>query len=107
MRVLGRSIMISVAVSMLIAARPATASSEASWAEFDQRVTQSCLAASGFKSARASGIVGFDDRVGKVAVLVSDRTRGSKRAKLCLYDKASGTAFVDEADGWSAPAARR
>lgn len=48
-------------------------------------------------------IIGFDDRVGKVATLVSDRTRGSNRGKLCLYD--TRTAAIDEADGWSAPPA--
>lgn len=92
-------------IGILLAAIPASASSDQAWAEFNQRVTRSCLAASGFKNARASAIVGFDDRVGKVAILIADRTHGSKRAKLCLYDKVSQTAFVDEADGWVAPPA--
>lgn len=89
--------------AILLAAAPASASSDQAWAEFNQRVTRACLAASGIKNARASAIVGFDDRVGKVAVLISDRTRGSNRARLCLYDKSSQTAFVDDADGWVAP----
>ncbi len=89
----------------LLAAGPARASSDQAWAEFNQRVTRSCLAASGFKTARASTIVGFDDRVGKVAMLIADRTKGSNRARLCLYDKATQTAFIDEADGWVAPPA--
>lgn len=85
----------------------AQASSDKAWAEFDQRVTRSCIAASGIRNARPSTIVGFDDRVGKVAMLVSDRSRGSNRAKLCLYDKRSRTAFVDDAEMWSAPPGRR
>jgi len=83
------------------------ASSPGAWAEFNQRVTRSCLAAAGYKNARPSPIVGFDDRVGKVAMLVSDRSRGSNNAKLCLYDKASRKAYIDSADGWGAPPAPR
>ncbi len=93
------------AAALVLAAGPALASSDQAWAEFNQRVTRSCLAAAGFKTARASTIVGFDDRVGKVAVLVSDRAKGSNRARLCLYDKETQTAFIDEADGWVAPPA--
>lgn len=83
------------------------ASSPDAWAEFNQRVTRSCLAAAGYRNARPSPIIGFDDRVGKVAMLVSDRSRGSNNAKLCLYDKASRKAYIDGADGWGAPPAPR
>ncbi|ALN75283.1 MULTISPECIES: hypothetical protein [unclassified Aureimonas] len=86
---------------------PALASSADAWAEFDARVTKACLAASGIRNARPSTIVGFDDRVGMVAMLVSDRTRGSSLSKLCLYDKKAGKAYVDEAETWSAPPQRR
>lgn len=94
-----------VAVSMT--ATSAQASSPGAWAEFNQRVTRSCLAAAGFRNARPSPVIGFDDRVGKVAMLVSDRSRGSNNAKLCLYDKASRKAYIDNADGWVAPPASR
>jgi hypothetical protein len=90
-------------VSALSAAASAQASSPGAWAEFNQRVTKSCLAAAGYRNARPSPIVGFDDRAGKVAMLVSDRSRGSNNAKLCLYDKRSRKAFIDSADGWVAP----
>ncbi|SFI54700.1 hypothetical protein [Caulobacter sp. UNC279MFTsu5.1] len=83
------------------------ASSPSAWAEFNQRVTRSCLAAAGYRNARPSPVIGFDDRVGKVAMLVSDRSRGSNNAKLCLYDKASRKAYIDNADGWVAPPAPR
>lgn len=83
------------------------ASSPGAWAKFNQRVTRSCLAAAGYRNARPSPIIGFDDRVGKVAMLVSDRSRGSNNAKLCLYDKASRKAYIDNADGWVAPPAPR
>lgn len=90
-------------VGALSAAASAHASSPGAWAEFNQRVTKSCLAAAGYRNGRPSPIVGFDDRVGKVAMLVSDRSRGSNNAKLCLYDKVSRKAHIDNADGWVAP----
>ncbi|MES3100557.1 hypothetical protein [Sphingomonas faeni] len=100
-----RPLALASAASLVLVASQAFASSDAAWGEFNQRVTRSCVAASGIRNARASVIVGFDDRVGKVAQLISDRTRGSTLSKLCLYDKRTRTAFVDEADMWSAPPA--
>jgi len=92
-----------ITVGALAAAAASQASSPGAWAEFDQRVTRSCIAASGYRNARPSPIIGFDDRVGKVAMLVSDRSRGSNNAKLCLYDKIKRKAYIDSADGWVAP----
>lgn len=91
-----------VASSSLVGSA-ARASSDAAWTEFNARVTRACVAASGIRNARPSTIVGFDDRVGVVAMLVSDRTRGSNQGKLCLYDKRARRAFVDDAELWSAP----
>lgn len=87
--------------AIVAVATSAAASSDAAWAEFHRRATQSCLAASDIKEARASAVIDFDDRAGKAAILISDRTKG--RSQLCLYDKASRTAFIAEADGWAAP----
>lgn len=84
----------------------AHASSDKAWAAFNARVTRACVAASGIRNPRPSVIVGFDDRVGKVAMLVSDRARGSAASKLCLYDKRTQQAFVDDAETWSAPPQR-
>lgn len=100
------SIPVACALALATIARPAGASSDAAWKEFDARVTRSCLAASGIRQGRASAIVGFDDRVGMVAMLVSDRARRPAPPKLCLYDKRRRIAYVDEADRWSAPPQR-
>jgi hypothetical protein len=81
----------------------AHASSDEAWAEFNTRVTHACIAASGIRNPRPSAIVGFDDSVGMVAMLVQDRTRGSSGAKLCLYNKRTKKAYVDDAETWSAP----
>lgn len=93
----------SIAATCVAAPTPALASSDAAWREFNTRVTRACVAASGIRSYRASAIIGFNDEAGKVAMLVSDRTRYSDRSKLCLYDKRTRRAFVDDADMWNAP----
>lgn len=93
----------ALALAAITSAQSARASSDEAWRAFDAKVTKACLAASGLRNARPSTIVGFDDRVGMVAMLVSDRRRGSAMGKLCLYDKKTGKAFVDDAEMWSAP----
>ncbi|MEG3086868.1 hypothetical protein [Sphingomonas sp. PB4P5] len=93
----------SICLAMAASVSPATASGDGAWREFNARVTRACVAASGIRNYRASTIVGFDDRIGTVAMLVSDRTRGSSMSKLCLYDKRSKRAQVDDAEMWSAP----
>lgn len=93
----------SLSFALVSAASPAMASSDSAWQKFNTQVTRACVAASGIRNFRASNIVGFDDRVGMVAMLVSDRTRGSSQSKLCLYDKRARKAFVDDTETWSAP----
>ena len=92
--------------AMMLSASPAFASGNEAWALFNRQVTRACVAASGIRNARPSTIVGFDDRLGKVAMLVSDRTRGSSMSKLCIYDKRSKKVFLDDAEMWSAPPQR-
>jgi hypothetical protein len=94
---------VSIGLSLAASAAPAVASSDGAWREFNARVTRACVAESGLRNGRASTIVGFDDRSGMVAMLVSDRTRGSSMSKLCLYDKRAKRAYVDDAEMWSAP----
>lgn len=94
-------------IATLMIATPAAASSPAAWSKFDGEVRKACITASGFKSAQASSVLGFDDRVGKVALLVTGiwpqpHMKGARGTMLCLYDKRSRQAFTDEANGWSA-----
>lgn len=95
------SVLVSLALTGFSSA--ANASSDGAWREFNTRVTRECVAMSGIRNYRASTIVGFDDRAGMVAMLVSDRTRGSLQSKLCLYDKRAKRAYIDDAEMWSAP----
>lgn len=100
-----RKLLLSAPVmfAALVSGTSANASTDRAWAAFNAKVTRACVTASRLRNARPSTIVGFDDRVGKVAMLVSDRTRGSAASKLCLYDKRTQKAFVDDAESWSAP----
>lgn len=93
----------SVGFVLTWSATQASASSDNAWQAFNIQVTRACVAESGIRNFRASTIVGFDDRAGKVAMLVSDRTHGSWLSKLCLYDKRTKRAYVDDAEMWSAP----
>lgn len=95
------SVLVSVALAGYGGA--AHASSDGAWREFNARITRECVAVSGIRNSRASVIVGFDDRVRMVVMLVSDRTRGASLSKLCLYDKRAKRAYVDDAEMWSAP----
>ncbi|MGJ0238568.1 hypothetical protein ACQEPB_08640 [Novosphingobium fluoreni] len=105
-RLIALAATVTLATTATLAGGIAHASSPAAWAQFDKRVTRACVAASGIRNARPSTIVGFDDRTGMVAMLVSDRTRGSSMSKLCLYNKRTQKAYVDDAEMWSAPPQR-
>lgn len=93
----------SIAATFVILSAPARASSDEAWDEFYARVTKECVQASGMRNSRPSTIIPFDDRVGFVAMLVSDRSRGSNVSKLCLYDRRTKRTFIEDADVWSAP----
>ena len=93
----------SLGLALILCPGAATASSDGAWQQFNAQVTRACVAASGIRNYRASTIVGFDDRVGMVAMLISDRTRGSSQSKLCLFNKRAQKAYVDDAETWSAP----
>ncbi len=93
---------------LLMTAPFAHASSDDAWTKLNLTVAQTCAAASGLKHAHVSEIVAFDDTLGKVATLVSGvfpqkALKGAHGKMLCIFDKTSGKAWIDEAKGWSAP----
>jgi hypothetical protein len=98
-----RTITAVLTLAAITSAQSARAFNDEAWRVFDAKVTKACLAARGIRNARPSVIVGFDDRDGMVAMLVSDRTKGSAMGKLCLFNKKTGNAFVDDVEMWSAP----
>jgi hypothetical protein len=91
---------------LLSASQPVLASSPDAWAALKKQAERSCIAASGFRRPRASSAIIFDDRVGIVAMLVTGtftqaRLRSATGTNLCLYNRRTRTAAVEEAKGWS------
>lgn len=96
-----RHVVALTSYALLIVNRPAIASSD--WDQFFAQVTQNCIAASSITRPRPSEIinVGTDDQ--HVAMLILDRSKGSNRVALCIYNKRTRTAMISAADFWSAP----
>jgi len=87
----------------------AQASTPEAWSQHDKTVVERCVAASGFKNAKAVGKpVVFDDTVGKTALLVrgtypQKHMAGAQGEVLCLYDRKARKASVEE---WTPEPAR-
>jgi hypothetical protein len=91
---------------LLSAPQPVLASSPDAWAQLNKQAERSCLVASGFRRPRVSRAIIFDDTVGVVAMLVTGtftqaRLKGAAGTNLCLYDRRTRKAVVEEAKGWS------
>ncbi|HLZ78445.1 MAG TPA: hypothetical protein VKQ09_03825 [Sphingomonas sp.] len=102
-----RSVAIALPV-LLSLATPALASSPAAWAAHNVAVRNACAKASGLSGAAASAPVRFDDRSGQDVVLVTGRytqrgLKGRPATMLCLYDRRSKRAAVEDAAAWSKP----
>lgn len=86
-------------------ASPAGASSPSAWRLLEAQATRSCIQASSLKRPRVSNPVIFDDNVRFVALLVTGtfpqaHMKGRIGTDLCLFDRRSKKAFVEEAPGW-------
>lgn len=79
----------------------ADASSDAAWAELAAKMTKACLKASDLDAAKVTwSTLDFET---KTAALVTGKwkpkhMKGQKAAMLCLYDKKTGRAEVQEFD---------
>ena len=91
---------------LLLLATPIGASTPAAQSANARAATVACLKASGLVDARlASEPVGFDDRAGYDALLVTGRwpqphMQGKQGTMLCLWHRATKRAVVSEAPGW-------
>ena len=102
-------------VALGIAATTAPTSSPAAWAQLDKDAAAACAKASDLKDAVVHpASVRFDDTVGLDARLVTGawkpaHMKGAKTVMLCLYDRKTRRASVQEAAEWrgalAAPAA--
>ena len=89
-----------------ILASPATGSSTAAWAQLQRQAERSCVERSGFIRPRVSNMIVFDDSTGVVAILVTGIFRqrsmsGASGTNLCLYNRRTKKAVVEEAKGWA------
>lgn len=99
-----RSQALRAASLVLLAAMTAVAhaSTPEAWAKHDREVVERCVAASGFKDAKAVGKpVVFDDTVAQTALLIrgtypQKHMAGKQGEVLCLYNRKIRRASVQE-----------
>ncbi len=93
-----------LATAALLAA-PASASTPAAWQQLQKQAERGCISASAFARPRLSNMIVFDDTTEVVALLVSGTFRqrhmkGATGTNLCLYNRKTKKAVVEEATGW-------
>ncbi len=93
-----------LATAALLAA-PASASTPAAWQQLQKQAERGCISASAFARPRLSNMIVFDDTTEVVALLVSGTFRqrhmkGATGTNLCLYNRKTKKAVVEEAKGW-------
>ncbi|MGO4118724.1 hypothetical protein ACC786_13920 [Rhizobium ruizarguesonis] len=90
---------ILVATTTLLALTQfAGASSDGAWNALFAKANGTCIGQSRMVSPEATAPVVFDDAVGKVAILLREKSGKSKKLVnlICLYDKKSGKASIAE-----------
>ncbi|SEM26463.1 hypothetical protein SAMN02800694_0427 [Luteibacter sp. UNCMF331Sha3.1] len=91
-------------VATLAIAGAASASSPSAWKDYNQRLTQACVAASGLKDAKpVGGPIQYDDRVPVTALVLAGRypqkhMNNRPGRELCVWDRKANKAYVSEAD---------
>jgi hypothetical protein len=103
LRIFMRFLLLLAATSLF--APPLAASTPAAWKQLQSQAERSCISASGFAGSKVSNMVVFDDAIGIVALLVSGTYRqrhmkGAAGTSLCLYNRKTRKAVVEEALGW-------
>jgi hypothetical protein len=96
---------LTILVGVSLLAAPASASTPAAWQKLEKQAQRGCIAASAFAQPKLSNMIIFDDATGVVALLVTGTYRqrhmkGAKGTSLCLYNRRTGKAAVEEATGW-------
>jgi hypothetical protein len=94
--------------ALMLAAAPALASSPDAWAASAKAGRAACIKAANLAMPKVSSNLVFSDRIGRDAMLVRGTykqrfMKGAKGTMLCLYDRRTRAAEVQEAKGWTAP----
>ncbi len=89
---------LAAAIGLLSVAPFANASSDAAWNALFAKANGTCIGQSRMVSPEATAPVVFDDAIGKVAVLLREKSPRTKKMVnvVCLYDKKSGKASIAE-----------
>jgi hypothetical protein len=99
MELIMKKLVSATAAVTLSSSITAWASSDAAWNALFAKANGTCIGQSRMVSPEASAPVVFDDTTGKIAVLLRERVRDKSktmRQVICLYDKKSGKAAIEE-----------
>ena len=96
-----------IVVMAVLLASPAAASTREAWNASVRNGREACIAAAHLLRPIVSAPVGFSDRTGYDAMLVTGTypqkfMKGAKGTMLCLYDRRTHRTEAVEARGWSA-----
>jgi len=106
-RAIGKMGLLGAALVPLLVAVPSKASTDAAWKASVRSGRAACAAAANLLRPTISGPVGFSDRTGYDAMLVTGTYRqkfmnGAKGTMLCLYNRRTHRAEAVEAKDWAA-----
>ncbi|KQQ34840.1 hypothetical protein ASG19_13810 [Rhizobium sp. Leaf306] len=89
---------LAASVGVLAFIQVASASSDSAWNAVFAKANGTCIGQSRMVSPEATAPVVFDDAVGKIAILLREKSGKSNKALnlICLYDKKSGKASIAE-----------
>lgn len=95
---------IIIAALLVATSAPALASTTAAWSQMGKRANRACVAMSGLARAQLlASKLSYSDAIGVEARLIrSTDPRGRMKRLICLYNRSSGRAEVQEAPNWKA-----
>lgn len=99
---------IGIIIGLGLAAAPALAATPAAWTAERRAAVKACVLAADLSQPTTAAPIAFSDTHAVDTILVSGRWKPAhmKRARatmLCLYDRRTRLAEVQEASGWTAP----
>ena len=103
-----RTLTTLVSMGASIATVPAFASTPEAWAQLNQRANRACIAMSGLARPQLlAQRISFSDTIPVEARLIRGYdNRGRYQRLICLYDRRTGRAEVQQAPNWNAATTR-
>jgi hypothetical protein len=102
-----KAISISVLLAGLVAVQ-SQASTDAAWAQMNQRVNRACVAMSGLARPQLlAKKISFSDVIGvEIRQIRGVDNRGRIKRLLCAYNRSTGRTEMQDADNWNGPTTR-